>query len=404
MNLLDILVQTTTTREGYSMNYLGNESGSALLISLLLIGMLSLLAIMTVRLSNTDIDLSFNQINTDKTFYIAEAGAKRAIAELNSDPTWTAGYYNVPFNNGSYTVRITDSSTDAALLDTIVIMSSGWTIHAQATIEMAVIPQVNSPFRHALFADDGVELKNGMSTDSYNSDSGSYAVTQDTLYGDVGSNANIVMHNGSYVGGDVTTSADSSALDINSGAKVTGEIRSRAPEERLAAIPQSEFDMAEINNDNTTGISGSYSYNPSSHAFESNGTVTLSDGTYYFSSLTLKNSAELLIAPGADVKIYITGDIEIKNSGGVNAGGAPGNLTFLSQGDLVLKNSGDIYAVFYNPEGDADLRNSADYYGSIVANTIVVHNKAAFHYDRQLGNKKLGGFAGFQAVAWRQLQ
>ncbi|MEW5923093.1 MAG: hypothetical protein AB1746_03815, partial [Candidatus Zixiibacteriota bacterium] len=322
------------------MRYHGNESGSALLISLLLIGMLSLLTIMTIRLSNTDIDLSYNQINTDKTFYIAEAGAKRAIAQLNSDPTWTAGYYNVPFNNGSFTVQITDSSTNAALLDTVIITSSGWTINAQAKVEMAVVPQYNTPFKYALFADDAVELKNGMSTDSYNSDSGSYAVTQDTLYGDVGSNANIVMHNGSYVGGDVTTSADSTALDINSGARVTGEIRSGAPREKLAPVPQSEFDMAETDNDNTSGISGDYSYDPSTHAFESSGTVTLSGGTYYFSSLTLKNSAELLIEPGADVKIYITGDIEIKNSGGVNVGGTAGNLTFLSQGDVVLKNSG----------------------------------------------------------------
>ncbi|PKK83912.1 MAG: hypothetical protein CVT49_05665 [candidate division Zixibacteria bacterium HGW-Zixibacteria-1] len=384
------------------MIYCGNEKGSALLISLLLIAMLSILAIMTVKSSNTDIDLTFNQLNTDKTFYIAEAGARRAIVQLNADPTWTAGYSSVAFNNGTYTVQIIDSSANAGLKDTIVIISSGWTISAQAVIEMAVIPAYNSPFKSALFGDDIVELKNGMSTDSYNSDSGSYAATQDTLCGDVGSNAGIVMHNGSNVGGDVVTSSDSSSLDINAGATVTGDIKYNVPKETLDPIPQSEFDIAEAYNDNVSGISGSYSYNPSSHAFETSSTVTLSDGTYYFSSLILKNSAELLIAPGAAVKIYVTGDIEIKNSGGVNAGGTPGDLMFLSQGDLVLKNSGEIYAVFYNPDGDADLRNSSDFYGSIVANTIIVHNKAGFHYDRSLGSKRLGGNIGFAAVAWRQ--
>ncbi|PKK83911.1 MAG: hypothetical protein CVT49_05660 [candidate division Zixibacteria bacterium HGW-Zixibacteria-1] len=382
---------------------LHNEKGSALLISLLLMGMLTLLAVMAVRSSNTDMDLTFNQINGDKTFYIAEAGAKRAIAELNIDPSWTAGYSNIGFNGGSYTVQITDSSTNAALIDTIIITSTGWTINAQSAVEMAVVPRYNNPFKHALFGDDGVELKNGMRTDSYNSDSGSYAATRDTLDGDVGSNATITMHNGSYVGGDVVTSSDSSALDINGGATVTGDVKYDVPEETLDPIPQAEFDMAESNNDNTTGISGSYSYNPSTYAFQSSGTVTLSDGTYYFSSIILKNSAELIIAPGAEVKIYVTGDIEIKNSGGVNVGGTPGDLMFLSQGDIVLKNSGELSAIFYSPDGDGDLRNSADFYGSIVAKTIVVHNSAAFHYDRELGKKRISSIIGYEAVAWREL-
>ena len=388
---------------GIKMKYPGNEKGSALLISLLLMGMLTLLAIIAVKSSNTDIDLAFNRLNSDKTFYIAEAGARRAIAELNIDPTWTAGYSNIEFNGGSYTVQIADSSTNAALADTIIITSTGWTINAQSAVEMAVVPRYNSPFKHALFGDDGVELKNGMSTDSYNSDSGSYAGTRDTLYGDVGSNANIVMHNGSYVGGDVVTSSDSSALDINSGATVTGDLKYDVPREALDPIPQSEYDYAELYNDNDSGISGSYSYNPSTHAFQSSGTVTLADGVYYFSSVILKNSAELIIAPGADVKIYVTGDIEIKNSGGVNVGGDPGDLMFLSQGDIVLKNSAELSATFYSPDGDGDLRNSADFYGSIVAKTIIVHNSAAFHYDRNLGNKKLSGIIGYEAVAWREI-
>ena len=385
------------------MKRINNQNGSALLISLLLIGMLSLLAVIAIKSSNTDIDLAFNQINNDKTFYIAEAGARRAIAKLNDDPTWTAGYSSISFNGGTYTVQITDSTTNAALDDTIIITSSGWTIDAQATIEMAVVPIVNNPFKYALFADDDVDLRNSMSTDSYNSDSGSYAATNDTLYGDVGSNGTITLKNGAYVGGDVTTSADSSALSIHAGSTVTGEVRSDAPEETLDPVPQSEFDWAALNNDNLTGISDPTAFNSSTGAFETKNTVTLSDGIYYFSSFTLKNSAELVIAPGADVTIYVTGDIEIKNSGGVNLGGEPGDLLFLSQGDVILKNSSELYGVFYSPEGDGDLRNSADFYGSLIANTIIVHNSANFHYDRNLESITMGGTAGYEAVAWREL-
>jgi len=380
-----------------------NDKGSALIISLLLMGMLTLLAVMAVRSSNTDMDLAFNQINCDKTFYIAEAGGRAAFAELNNDPSWRTGYNNISFNGGSYIVQITDSATNAALADTVIITSTGWITDAQAAVEMTLVPGIVHPFKYAMFADDDIELKNGMSTDSYNSDSGSYAATRDTLYGDVGSNDDITMHNGSYVGGDVTTSSDSSSLSINGGATVTGDIRSDAPEETLDPIPQSEFDWAAANNDNLSGISDPSAFNSSTGAFETKKTVTLSDGVYYFSSVILKNSAELKVAPGADVTIYVTGDIEIKNSGDVNGGGDPGSLIFYSQGDIVLKNSGEIYGVFYSPDGDADLRNSADFYGSVIANTIVVHNSAAFHYDRNLASITMSGSGSYNLVAWREL-
>jgi Tfp pilus assembly protein PilX len=81
-----------------------DDKGSALLISLCLLGMLTLLAIMAVNTSNTDIDLSFNQINADKALYIAEAGAKHAFIELNNDNGWRTGFSNLTFDDGTYSV------------------------------------------------------------------------------------------------------------------------------------------------------------------------------------------------------------------------------------------------------------------------------------------------------------
>ena len=69
----------------------------------------------------------------------------------------------------------------------------------------------------------------------------------------------------------------------------------------------------------------------------------------------------------------------------------------------MLKNSGDIYAAFYSPEGNADLRNSGDFYGSIVATDIVAHNSSKFHYDRHLGTIKWNSDDEMKPVAWREL-
>ena len=119
--------------------------------------------------------------------------------------------------------------------------------------------------------------------------------------------------------------------------------------------------------------------------------------------MVLLNSGYIGLAPGAEVEIYLEGDLEAKNSSAINDGGQPSSLQIFSSGDLVLKNSGDIYAAFYSPNGDADLRNSGDFYGSIMSNTSIVHNSAGFHFDRDLLNSDREWIVGMQMIAWREL-
>ncbi len=384
------------------MKRIATNRGSALLLSLFLMGMLTLVAIMSINTSNTDMELSFNNENSGKAFYIAEAGAKRGLAEMNNNPGWTAGYVDISFGGGAYSVTVTDSSITPALFDTIVLTSTGQTHVARSAVEFTTAPEEISPFRYAMFGKDSVDLRNSLSTDSYNSDSGSYWSTRLDTDGDAGSNGDIIIYNGATVGGDVITSVDT-GLYIDPGATITGDTISDAPPQEVPDIPQSEFDAAALYNANDTGIAGDYTYNSTTYAFTASKAVELTGGVYYFSSFILKNSASLTIAPGASVTIYVTGDVEIKNSGDINPGGDPGDLIFYTQGDLVLKNSSDLYGSFYSPNGIADLRNSGDIYGSIVARKIIGHNSAGFHYDRSLGDIVKKNDQYYVVVAWREL-
>ncbi len=373
-----------------------------MLIALMLVGMLTLVAIMAVDNSSTDVELSYNNMHADRAFYVAEAGAKQAFAMILADRTWNHGYQDHEFGDGAFTVIVDDSTVHAALLDTVVLTSTGQVGQAEATVELTLVPDSLYPFRYAMFAEKTIDIKNSMETDSYNSDSGSYAGTLSNLYGDLGSNGTIKVFNGADIGGDVQTSMEGglSIVDITS---VAGDTSSTAPEQHLDPIPADAYAAAAASNDNLSGISGTYTYDPVSHSLESDGTVTLGDGTYYFSDVTLFNSASLVVAPGAEVTIYVTGDIEMKNSAEINTAGVPSDLIIYSQGDIYLKNSGDIRAVFYAPESTADLRNSGEFYGSIVASDIIAHNSSKFHYDRQLGSIGWPGLGDMAAVAWREM-
>ncbi|MEW6410975.1 MAG: PilX N-terminal domain-containing pilus assembly protein [Candidatus Zixiibacteriota bacterium] len=384
------------------MRALANQRGSALLIALALMALLTVVAITALDRSTTDVDMSYNQLHDDQAFYIAEAGINRACAELSNDLSWRSGFTCVAFNDGQYTVTLDDSTTNASLADTVVVTSMAERNGASSGIEVYMVPIIFRPFQYALFGDSSVDMRNSALTDSYNSDSGTYAGTVLFDYGDIGSNGTIDAANGAMLGGDVATATEG-GLSINPGATVAGDTTSTAPEQELPLIPDEVWAEVAVVNDNATGISGSYTYNPSTHSFLTSGTVIFQTGTYFFSSVELKNTASLELAPGAVVTIYVTGDIELKNSSQVNLDGSPMDLQFYSQGDIVLKNSGDIFATFYSPDGFGDLRNSGDFYGSIVAEDILVHNSAGFHFDRHLLDIEWPSISGMMVVAWREI-
>ncbi|MEA1981411.1 MAG: pilus assembly PilX N-terminal domain-containing protein, partial [candidate division Zixibacteria bacterium] len=87
-------------------NIFKNESGSALIITLSLLMVLSLIGLMSVKTSHTDVELSFNKQHNEKSFYNAEAGANRALVDLCNNNNWDSGYVSIALNDGTYDVVI----------------------------------------------------------------------------------------------------------------------------------------------------------------------------------------------------------------------------------------------------------------------------------------------------------
>ncbi|MFC1475099.1 PilX N-terminal domain-containing pilus assembly protein [Candidatus Zixiibacteriota bacterium] len=385
------------------MNKFKCNKGSAILVTLALMLIISLVAISAVDQATTEVDISYNQLHKEKAFYIAEAGLKRALAEISANPYWDSGFVNVKYEEGLFSVTYIDSNTNPSLVDTIIIRSESSYKNSHGGVETWLVPLPFNPFKYAMYGDDIIDIRNSMYTDSYNSDSGTYIGTALNEDGSIGSNGDVLVKNGAIVGGDAVTSLDG-GLVINPGSTVLGDTTSTAPAHDLELVPQSEYDWAEATSIASTGITGDYTYNPGTKAFTAdNGNVVLSGGIYYFSSIILDQDAAITIPAGEEVTIYVTGDMEIKNSGDINAGGTASDLVFYSQGDLVLKNSGTLTGVFYCPEGSADLRNSSDFYGSIIASDIVAHNSAGFHYDRELDKYRRKSQKYKDPIAWREV-
>ncbi len=387
------------------MKYLKSNRGSALLFALLLTGMLTLIGLMAIDNSNTDIDLSYNQSAVDAAFYNAEAGAKRAFVTVNDSNDWRAGYNSVDFGNGTFSVVMVDASTIPALDDTVIIRAQGDVNDATGRVEVWTVPEYVYPFKWAMFGKSGINLDRGTCTDSYNSDSGSYAATMLQEEGDLGTNGSVTGSRDITIGGDVQT-ATGGSISFGTNSTITGDTSTTMDSVYIPDIPQSEFDYAEANSNAALGMSGSgWAYNVGTKNLSTGayGQVVLTSGVYYFNSISLEQGSEIRLAPGADVTIYVLGDITLAQGSKVNDGGIPSALKVFSNGDLNFHQDNTFYGSYYGPNAHIQYDQTTQVYGSLVGNTIQLDRDACFHYDRDLAKVKYGTTGRMLQVAWQEL-
>ena len=385
---------------------LKSERGGALMIAVAIMLMLSVIAIMAVDRSTTDMALSHNVSGADAAFYVAQAGGKRAFVAVNTDNEWRDGYNNEPFGNGLYTVVMIDSSSQPALDDTVVIRSEGAVHEIQSWVELWTAPEYYHPFTWGMFAGSGINFDASTCTDSYNSDSGSYFETWLQDGGSIGTNGDITTSKLVTIGGDASTAIGGS-ITLGLGSLVTGDTTTAMDSVNLDIIPQEEFDWAEANSEALSGMSGfDYTFDPVTKSLttDAGGNIVLQSGVYFFSSITLAQSSEIILAPSANVTIYVTGDIVFGQSSSANDGGTPSALQVYSQGStLQFDQDNAFYGAFYGPNATIQYDQTTEVYGSLVADFIQLDKGACFHYDRDLAKVKHNKTGKMIEIAWREI-
>jgi hypothetical protein len=350
--------------------------------------------------------MSFNQLHEEQAFYIADAGLKMAVKELNDDDTWRAGYQDEKFSDGIFTVKLADSVVDSTLFDTILATSTGWRDGTNATVEATLVPEYRHPFQYAMFGKDGIILDQATCTNSFNSDSGGYAATMLDSLGNIGSNGKVTSAKDVNFGGDIQ-SATPGGISLGVNNTVNGDTTSSADSVNLDLISSAEYDWAKSISPAPAGISGAgFNYNNGTRDLTAGagGQIIISEGTYYFNDIVLGAGSEIIIPPGDEVTIYVNGDIILRQYSMINDGGNPSDLLFYSRGSNLQFDQGNtFYGAFYGPNATIQYDQTTNVYGSLVGGTIQLDKGACFHYDRNLGNVKKGTTGRFFVVAWREI-
>jgi len=370
-----------------------------MLIALTVLLMASIVAISALQSSDTDVGIAGNFKAKVQSFYIAEAGVEMAYGVMRDTITWRTGFSDHPFANGSFDVRIVDSSAISGLIDTLIVYSTGH--RSEAVTELEVWFATQRPFGWAAFGDERMKVCGTSMTDSFDSDSGTYATTHRNEMGNVGSNGYLDICGTADVNGDALTSTPGQ-IDIAGTAFVNGDTSSTSPAVIMDPVSDADMAYAEANSNAPAGLSGGFSYNIGSKRLRvlPGQTLTLADGIYYFTELDINGNVQ--IAPGAQVEIYLRNDASFGSQAKVNLNGKPANLMLFSVGtSITIAGGAEIWSVFYCPDTEIRLTGGADMYGAFIGNVADDVGRSSFHYDRSLGD--LTRKNSLEKIAWRQL-
>ena len=117
-----------------------NKSGSVLLIAVFAVALLSTLVAGMLQVNTEEIMLVHNHVSAVRAGQIASAGLNAAFAELREDSHWQAGFTNVSFSGGSYTVKVT-GTFPSLILESAAVSANGF----KAKISADVTVSTDSP-------------------------------------------------------------------------------------------------------------------------------------------------------------------------------------------------------------------------------------------------------------------
>jgi Flp pilus assembly protein TadG len=228
-----------------------------------------------------------------------------------------------------------------------------------------------------------VTMSGSSHTDSYNAESGSYDAATAGVKGHVCSNGDISMSGSATIHGDAHP-GPSNAVKTSGSASVVGVTKQLA--EPMRYDPADPGDAKTHNDNGTIPLSdlGKEPVNSNSEFTLSGGDgVSLEPGTYYFSKMSLSGGSTVRIS-GLTI-IYVENNCSLSGGSLTNLTSIPKNLQLFPMGEkCVISGSSQMYGVVYAPYTKVERSGSADYFGAIVAGTLVLSGEGAIHADESL--------------------
>jgi hypothetical protein len=375
------------------------QEGIALVITLLVMTILLIMASAFMSISSTETLIAINERNRVQAYHLAEAGAERAIAQLNANGNYAGTGVQQALGPGTYTVTVTCVPPAAptppcppATPDQRIITAMGCVRNCtppSATSRVEVRVQPGSPFQFAFYGLGVTLLEDGVVVDSYDSTQGNYDPSTAGAEAHIGSNGDIELLTGNTVKGNAQAGG---TITFPPSSTITGTTTPSAPPVTFPPV-------------DTTPPSPPLNLNVAAGA-----TWTLSEGIHYFNAIDLGANATLNIT--GPVVIYMTGDFHAQGGAMINATAAstrkPTDLLIFSSavGEDAVKGypgGGQFRGAIHAPNAEVEFSAGWTVYGSLIGEQIDIEDNVQFHYDRALARSSTpGGSFRPTAGSWQE--
>jgi hypothetical protein len=387
-----------------------NRKGLVLPSVIFAITIMSVIVIVALSTASDERRASRGTRESTLAMYAADAGLRQtygawpsvAVKALNPGDSLDLGWQNLP-NRAAY--RSVIHRVDKGGLQEYNVVVQGRRVDPTAGITTIVGAVGGVPiFKNAVYTEGWLYLTNGGVFDSYDSDAGSYSMTIDTTAniwanGDLNVTKTTVKGSASVVG----------TVTFGQNGVVTGGTTSGvtpiAPMDILPCPTGGFTPTAKV------PAGSGINYNAVTGVLTVSGavTLTLTDTSYFFSSIVLNNGAKLAFPGSPRANVSLRDSLNVASGVVINSSNNAANLSFASCGTSTtpaywaLSSGGSSsYYTVYAPNHVVYETGGGDFYGAIVASIYYATGGGKFHYDAALARLPSNKLA-VQRGSWAQL-
>jgi len=138
--------------------------------------------------------------------------------------------------------------------------------------------------------------------------------------------------------------------------------------------------------------------------------VVIGDAVLYTTrDFSMSGQSQIIIVPGASLKIYVGGpSASLSGNGIINENADATKLSFFGMPgltDLALSGNAAYTGTIYAPSAHFKLNGGGttiyDFVGASVTKTVDMHGHFKFHYDERLGRS--GGKTLYRVASWNEI-
>ncbi len=141
-----------------------------------------------------------------------------------------------------------------------------------------------------------------------------------------------------------------------------------------------------------TFLASASTYKITDAEFSGNAQITFNPGEYWFDSLKIEDSVQVII--NGPVTIYVNQKLEIKDSSQINVGGSAQDLAFFAYDEVKLKDDVAVKAVIYSVGSEVELEDNAQFTGAIsTSGELKLKDDSSVTYEN-VSNVQVGSLCG----------